>query len=102
MAAVAVPDGWVGLLEIDDTFTQILPAGTHHFWAATKSAEANVIKRREETNATRALFNTAKVMAENPVMLRPKELEAIAGKVERLTVHNGTDGLMNDLVRFRE
>ncbi|QDZ03479.1 slipin family protein [Nitratireductor mangrovi] len=73
--------------------------------AAEKQAEANVIRRREETNATRSLLNTAKVMAENPVMLRLKELEtleAIAGKVERLTVHNGTGGLMNDLVRLRD
>ncbi len=73
--------------------------------AAEKEAEANVIRRREETNATRSLLNTAKVMAENPVMLRLKELEAleaIAGKVERLTVHNGTGGLMNDIVRLRD
>ncbi|PWR23035.1 slipin family protein [Zavarzinia compransoris] len=73
--------------------------------AAEKQAEANVIRRREETNATRALLNTARVMAENPVMLRLKELEAletIAGKVERLTVHNGTGGLLNDLVRLRD
>ncbi|HEY4199415.1 MAG TPA: slipin family protein [Devosiaceae bacterium] len=73
--------------------------------AAEKEAEANVIRRREETNATRSLLNTARIMAENPVMLRLKELEAlseIAGKVERLTVHNGTEGLMNDLVRLRD
>ena len=72
--------------------------------AAQKEAEANVIRRREETNATRSLLNTAKVMAENPVMLRLKELEAlesVAGKVERLTVLNGTEGLLNDLVRLR-
>ncbi len=73
--------------------------------AAEKQAEANVIRRREETNATRSLLNTAKVMAENPVMLRLKELEAleaIAGKVERLTVHSGTGGLLNDLVKLRD
>jgi len=73
--------------------------------SAEKQAEANVIRRREETNATRSLLNTARVMAENPVMLRLKELEAletIAGKVERLTVHNGTGGLLNDLVKLRE
>ena len=72
---------------------------------AQKEAEANVIRRREETNATRSLLNTAKVMAENPVMLRLKELEAletIAGKVERLTIHNGTSGLMNDIVRLSD
>ena len=73
--------------------------------AAQKEAEANVIRRREETNATRSLLNTARVMAENPVMLRLKELEAletIAGKVDTLTVHNGTEGLMTDLVRLRD
>lgn len=72
---------------------------------AEKQAEANVIRRREETNATRSLLNTAKVMAENPVMLRLKELEAleaIAGKVERITIHNGTGGLMNDIVKLRD
>ncbi|WP_229954843.1 slipin family protein [Parasphingorhabdus litoris] len=73
--------------------------------SAQKAAEANVIKRREETNATRSLLNTAKVMADNPVMLRLKELEAlesIAGKVDRLTVNNGTSGLMNDIVNLTE
>ncbi len=73
--------------------------------AAQKEAEANGIRRREETNATRSLLNTAKVMAENPVMLRLKELEAletIAGKVDRLTVHNGTSGLMSDLVKLTD
>lgn len=73
--------------------------------AVQKEAEANVIRRREETNATRSLLNTAKVMAENPVMLRLKELEAlesIAGKVDKLTVYNGTSGLMNDLVKLSD
>lgn len=73
--------------------------------AAEKEAEANVIRRREETNAVRALHNTAKVMADNPVMLRLKELEAletVASKVERLTVHNGTAGLLSDLVKLRD
>ncbi len=71
---------------------------------AEKEAEANVIRRREETNATRSLLNTAKVMAENPVMLRLKELEAlekIADKVQSLTVHNGTRGLLDDLVSLK-
>jgi regulator of protease activity HflC (stomatin/prohibitin superfamily) len=72
--------------------------------AAEKEAEAQVIRRREETNATRSLLNTAKVMAENPVMLRLKELEAlekIADKVQTLTVHNGTQGLLQDIVSLR-
>jgi len=68
--------------------------------AAEKEAEANVIRRREETNATRSLLNTARVMAENPAMLRLKELEAleqIAGKVQSLTIHNGTRGLLEEV-----
>lgn len=68
--------------------------------AAEKDAEAQVIRRREETNATRSLLNTARLMAENPAMLRLKELEAleqIAGKVQSLTIHNGTRGLLEDI-----
>ena len=72
---------------------------------AEKEAEANVILRREDTNAMRALLNTAKVMEDNPVMLRLKELEAleaIAAKVDHLTVHNGTRGLMQEIARLRD
>lgn len=71
--------------------------------AAEKEAEANVIRRREETAATRALLNTAKVMAENPVMLRLKELEAletISARVGQLVVHNGPKGLLSDIARL--
>ena len=73
--------------------------------AAEKEAEANVIRRREETSATRALLNTAKVMADNPVMLRLKELEAletIATRVDRLTVTNGTRGLLEDIASLKD
>ncbi len=72
--------------------------------SAQKEAEANVIRRREETNATRALLNTAKVMQDNPAMLRLKELEAletIAAKVGQLTVLNGTAGLLDDIVSLK-
>ncbi|HEY8941919.1 MAG TPA: slipin family protein, partial [Cellvibrio sp.] len=44
---------------------------------AQKLAEANLIKRQEETQATRSLHNTAKVMEGNPVLLRLKELEVL-------------------------
>lgn len=67
---------------------------------AEKEAEANVIRRREEASATRALLNTAKVMSDNPAMMRLKELEAldrIAEKVGTLTVHSGTKGLMTEI-----
>ena len=44
---------------------------------AEKAAQANVIRRREETNATRSLLNTAKVMESNAVALRLKYLETV-------------------------
>ncbi|PHS39247.1 MAG: hypothetical protein COA91_06240 [Robiginitomaculum sp.] len=71
---------------------------------AEKQAQANVVSRREETAATRALLNTARLMDENPTMLRLKELDAletIAENVDNLTIHNGTQGLMEGLVNLR-
>jgi regulator of protease activity HflC (stomatin/prohibitin superfamily) len=103
MARVGIEVGEIALKDV------ILPGEMRDILnrvvTAQKEAEANVIRRRDDADATRALLNTAKVMADNPVMLRLKELEAlqgIAGKVERLTVHNGTAGLMTDLVRLRD
>ncbi|MEQ8820260.1 MAG: slipin family protein [Sumerlaeia bacterium] len=71
---------------------------------ARKEAEANVIRRREETASTRSLLNTAKVIDENPTMLRLKELEAlqeIVGKIETLNVYDGLQGLLGG-VRLRD
>ncbi len=70
---------------------------------AQKLAEANLIKRQEETQATRSLHNTAKVMEGNPILLRLKELEVlekITSKINTLNVYGGLDGVMNDLVRL--
>ena len=44
---------------------------------AQKQAEANLIRRREETAAARSQANTAKLLAENPVLAKMKELEAL-------------------------
>ena len=44
---------------------------------AQKQAEANLIRRREETAAARSQANTARLLAENPVLLRMKELESL-------------------------
>ena len=63
---------------------------------AEKEAAANVILRREETAATRSLANTARVMAEQPVLLRLKELESlkeIAASIHEVRVVVGADGL---------
>lgn len=72
---------------------------------AEKKAEANLIRRREETQETRSLHNTAKVMEGNPVLLRLKELEIlekITGRIQNLTVYGGLDSVMNDLVKLTE
>ncbi len=68
-----------------------------------KAAQANVIKRREETAATRSLLNTARLMDENPTLLRLKELEVlekVTEKVDRLTVFGGLEGVLKDTVKI--
>ena len=44
---------------------------------AQKQAEANLIRRREETAAARSQVNTAKLLDEHPQLVRMKELEAL-------------------------
>jgi regulator of protease activity HflC (stomatin/prohibitin superfamily) len=51
---------------------------------AEKRAAANVILRREETAATRSLANTAKLLEQNPVLLRLKELESLERQAEKV------------------
>jgi regulator of protease activity HflC (stomatin/prohibitin superfamily) len=66
---------------------------------AQKEAEANVILRREETAATRSLAQTAKVLDENPLLVRLKELEAykeLAAKVGQVHLVLG-DGALEKL-----
>ena len=71
---------------------------------AEKVAQANLIRRREETAATRSLLNTARLMEENPTLLRLKELETlekVTEKVDKLTVFGGLDGVLKDVVRIQ-
>jgi regulator of protease activity HflC (stomatin/prohibitin superfamily) len=71
---------------------------------AEKAAQANSIRRREETAATRSMLNTAKVMEDNPTALRLKELETlekITENVGNLSVFGGLEGLMNGLVKIK-
>ena len=70
---------------------------------AEKSAQANVIRRREETAATRSLLNTAKVMEGNPIALRMKELETlerVAERIDKISVFGGLDQVLNGLVKL--
>ena len=68
---------------------------------AEKRAQANLIHRREETAATRSLLNTARLMEENPTLMRLKELETlekVTEKVEKITVYNGLEGVLKNMV----
>jgi len=71
---------------------------------AEKAAAANVIMRREDAAATRNMAQTAKVIAENPVLMRLKELETmrdIAEKIDEIKLVVGADGLKNLLLDNR-
>ena len=70
---------------------------------AEKAAQANVVRRREETAATRSMLNTAKVMEDNPVALRLKELEVlerIAEKIDKIQVNGSLDSILTELIRI--
>jgi regulator of protease activity HflC (stomatin/prohibitin superfamily) len=65
--------------------------------SAEKQAQANLIRRREETAATRSLLNTAKLMEDNPILVRLKELESLeklVASVGQLTLFGGFDTLL--------
>src|SRR6201997_3787628 len=76
---------------------------------AERLAKANLIRRQEETAATRSLLNTAKLMEDNPLLLRLKELESLerlVEKVGRIDLHagedQGLDALLTKLVRIKQ
>jgi len=63
---------------------------------AKKAAEANLISRREETAAMRSQANTAKPLADNPALIRLRELEVLekiasAGKMNIVLGSSKTD-----------
>jgi regulator of protease activity HflC (stomatin/prohibitin superfamily) len=71
---------------------------------AEKRAQANLIQRREETAATRSLLNTARLMDENPTLMRLKELETlekVTEKIGQMTVFGGLEGVLKDVVRIQ-
>lgn len=71
---------------------------------AQKQAQANVIMRQEEVASTRSLLNTAKLMEENPILMKLKELEymeKICEKVGSINVSNSGNLLekLGELIR---
>ncbi|MFN7493530.1 MAG: slipin family protein [Cyclobacteriaceae bacterium] len=70
--------------EMKDIMNQVL--------VAQKKAEANVIMRREETASTRSLLNTAKLMEDNAMLFKLKEMEyveKIADKINSISLSGG-------------
>ena len=77
--------------EMKDIMNQVL--------VAQKKAQANIITRREETASTRSLLNTAKLMEENEMLYKLKEMEyveKIADKIGEITV-SGHGGVVAQL-----
>ena len=92
-AALGAEIGEIGVKDI------ILPGDVRELLnkvvEAERVAKANLIRRQEETAATRSLLNTAKLMENNPLLLRLKELEALeklVEKVGRIDLHTGSGG----------
>ena len=75
---------------------------------AERTAKANLIRRQEETAATRSLANTAKLMEDNKLLLRLKELESLeklVEKVGRIDLHatgqgQGLEAILKSLFRL--
>jgi regulator of protease activity HflC (stomatin/prohibitin superfamily) len=68
---------------------------------AQKAAEAALISRREETAAVRSQANTARLLEQNPTLMRLREIEALEKVAEkgRLSVMLGEGGLAARVVK---
>ena len=69
---------------------------------AKKAAEANLIARREETAAMRSQANTAKLLENNPMLMRLQELEVLekVAATGKLNVVLGEKGLVDRIVNL--
>lgn len=70
--------------DVKDIMNQVL--------IAEKKAQANIITRREETASTRSLLNTAKLMEDNQMLYKLKEMEyveKIAEKINNISLSGG-------------
>ncbi|HNM02684.1 MAG TPA: slipin family protein [Leptospiraceae bacterium] len=71
---------------------------------AEKKAQANLITRREETASTRSLLNTAKLLDDNPTLMKLKELEYLEKILEKIGSVNlsTSSGLLEQLTGLLE
>ncbi|MFO1065891.1 MAG: slipin family protein [Pirellulales bacterium] len=69
---------------------------------AKKAAEANLIARREETAAMRSQANTAKLLADNPTLMRLRELEVLEkiASAGKMNIVLGEKGLADKVVNL--
>jgi len=69
---------------------------------AKKAAEANLIVRREETAAMRSQVNTAKLLQDNPTLMRLRELEVLEkiAATSKLNIMLGDKGLAEKVVNL--
>ncbi len=69
---------------------------------AKKVAEANLIARREETAAMRSQANTAKLLTDNPTLMRLRELEVLenVASTGKLNIVLGEKGLAERVVNL--
>ena len=69
---------------------------------AKKAAEANLIVRREETAAMRSQVNTAKLLQDNPTLMRLRELEVLEkiAATSKLNVVLGEKGLADKVMNL--
>ncbi len=69
---------------------------------AKKAAEANLISRREETAAMRSQANTAKLLENNPALMRLRELEVLEkiSQNSKMSVVLGEKGLADRVVNL--
>jgi SPFH domain / Band 7 family len=59
---------------------------------AEKKAQANIIMRREETASMRSMLNTAKLMEDNEMLFRLKEMEYVEKIAENINTISVTGG----------
>ena len=69
---------------------------------AKKAAEANLIARREETAAMRSQVNTAKLLQDNPTLMRLRELEILEkiAMANKLNIVLGEKGLADRVLNL--